>query len=243
MRHGFGSGRELTADDPRARDVRRRSPWRWLSIFAIVGRLWEVTSALGDVEPLFFNNMTLVLDRYFVHRVRTVTGKDANPAQRGRADVGLLDEQRRSPARQQVIKLTSERSVLELDVGDRIRLGAARRKGSRPRLGVPAPAAVIADPSTSCLGRDSSLSNGKLDRVHERVLAGAAAKLRRDRRGSAQLGGRDAVIAVHEKQSLLRVEHDDGRGVLARSDVVFDAACVEMRGRIDMRAREHVVDS
>lgn len=27
-------------------------------------------SALGTFEPLFFNNLTLVLDRYFVHRLR-----------------------------------------------------------------------------------------------------------------------------------------------------------------------------
>lgn len=36
-------------------------------------------SVLAAFETLFFNNMTLVLDRYFVHRLRMVTGKDANP--------------------------------------------------------------------------------------------------------------------------------------------------------------------
>ena len=35
----------------------------------------KVASALRA----FFNNMTLVLDRYFVHRLRIVTGKDSNP--------------------------------------------------------------------------------------------------------------------------------------------------------------------
>ena len=35
--------------------------------------------ALEDFDSLFFNNMTLVLDRHFVHRLRTATGKDGNP--------------------------------------------------------------------------------------------------------------------------------------------------------------------
>jgi hypothetical protein len=34
--------------------------------------------ALDAFEPLFFKNMTLVLDRYFVHRLRTVTGTEGN---------------------------------------------------------------------------------------------------------------------------------------------------------------------
>src|SRR5437016_2809995 len=38
----------------------------------------KVTSPLEAFEPLFFNNMTLVLDRYFIHRLRVVTGKDGN---------------------------------------------------------------------------------------------------------------------------------------------------------------------
>ena len=35
--------------------------------------------ALDEFQGLFFNNMTLVLDRFFVHRLRMVTGKDGNP--------------------------------------------------------------------------------------------------------------------------------------------------------------------
>jgi hypothetical protein len=34
---------------------------------------------LKPFEAHFFNNMTLALDRYFVHRLRMVTGKDGNP--------------------------------------------------------------------------------------------------------------------------------------------------------------------
>jgi len=35
----------------------------------------KVDSALEAFEVLVFNNMTLVLDRYFVHRLRMVTGR------------------------------------------------------------------------------------------------------------------------------------------------------------------------
>jgi hypothetical protein len=39
----------------------------------------SVNAAFEDFEALFFNNMALALDRYFVHRLRIVTGKDGNP--------------------------------------------------------------------------------------------------------------------------------------------------------------------
>ncbi|MGB0096228.1 MAG: hypothetical protein WBP81_27280 [Solirubrobacteraceae bacterium] len=38
----------------------------------------DVRSAFDAFDPHIFNNMTLALDRYFVHRIRMVTGKDGN---------------------------------------------------------------------------------------------------------------------------------------------------------------------
>ena len=86
----------------------------------------KVTSALKAFEPLFFNNMTLVLDRYFVHRVRMVTGKDGNPLN----EVELMSDSLMNGDGvlhgNNVIKLNPDQSVLKLNIGDRIRLSAAQ---------------------------------------------------------------------------------------------------------------------
>jgi hypothetical protein len=80
--------------------------------------------ALADFEPLFFNNMTLVLDRLFVHRIRSVSGKDGNPLN----EVELLTESLMSNngvfQGNNVIKYVPEKSVVGLTPGDRIRLTA-----------------------------------------------------------------------------------------------------------------------
>jgi len=66
--------------------------------------------------------MTIVLDRYFVHRLRQVTGKDGNPLN----EVELLTE---SPMNSDgvlrgnnVINFVPDASVLKLNIGDRIAL-------------------------------------------------------------------------------------------------------------------------
>jgi hypothetical protein len=86
----------------------------------------NVTSALEAFEPLFFNNMTLVLDRYFVHRLRMVTGKDGNPLN----EVELMSDSLMNNdgvlRGDNVIKLIPDQSVLKLDIGDPIRLSAAQ---------------------------------------------------------------------------------------------------------------------
>jgi len=85
----------------------------------------KAQSALDAFEPLFFNNMVLVLDRYFVHRLRQVTGKDGNPLN----EVELLTESLMNNDAvlrgSNVVKFVADDSVLKLSLGDRIRLSVA----------------------------------------------------------------------------------------------------------------------
>jgi len=86
----------------------------------------KVQAALEDFEPLLFNNMTLVLDRYFVHRLRMTTGKDGNPIN----EVELLSDSLMNNGGElrgnNVIKYVPDDSVLKLEVGERIRVDAAQ---------------------------------------------------------------------------------------------------------------------
>ena len=86
----------------------------------------KVASALEDFEPLFFNNMALVLDRYFVHRLRQVTGKDGSPLNEVELFSDSLMNNDGVLRGNSVIKLVPDQSVLKLEIGDRIRLGAAQ---------------------------------------------------------------------------------------------------------------------
>ena len=86
----------------------------------------KVSSAIEAFEPLFFNNMTLVLDRYFVHRLRVVTGKDGNPLN----EVELLAESLMNHEGvlhcNNVIKFVPDESVVKLKIGDQIELTGAQ---------------------------------------------------------------------------------------------------------------------
>jgi hypothetical protein len=85
----------------------------------------QVAPAVEAFETLLFNNMTLVLDRYFVHRLRSSTGKDGNPIN----DVELLADSLMNNGGElrgnDVIKYKPEESVLKLELGDPIRIRAA----------------------------------------------------------------------------------------------------------------------
>lgn len=84
----------------------------------------KVKAALNAFEPLFFNNMTLALDRYFVHRIRPVTGKDGNPLNEVEVISDSLMNNNSVMSKSNVIKLVPDQSVVKLQVGDPIGLTA-----------------------------------------------------------------------------------------------------------------------
>ena len=81
----------------------------------------KTASALRTFEPLFFNNLTLALDRYFVHRLRTVTGKDSNPLNGELLSDSLINNEGVLRANN-VIKYDPDESVVKLQVGDATKL-------------------------------------------------------------------------------------------------------------------------
>jgi hypothetical protein len=77
-------------------------------------------TALDEFTPLYFNSLVLVLDRLFVHRLRTATGKDANALN----EVELLAESLMNNGGEMrvgtVVRWVPEQTVLGLRPGDRI---------------------------------------------------------------------------------------------------------------------------
>ncbi len=84
----------------------------------------RIAAAVEAFEALFFNNMTLVLDRYFVHRLpgADYESKDGNPLNEVRIICDSLINNHGIMRGDRQIKLTTERSVVKLNIGDPIRL-------------------------------------------------------------------------------------------------------------------------
>ena len=84
----------------------------------------ELLSALRTFEGLFFNNLILVLDRFYVHRLHMVTGKDGNPLNEVEMICDSLLNNKGILRGNNVIKYMPGQSVVKLNVGDKIRLTA-----------------------------------------------------------------------------------------------------------------------
>jgi hypothetical protein len=85
-----------------------------------------VAGALDALEPVYFNNMTIALDRYFIHRLRFVAGKDSNPLNEVELLADSLMNNDGVLRGSTVVKMVPAETVLKLDIGDRIRLDAAQ---------------------------------------------------------------------------------------------------------------------
>ena len=96
----------------------------------------QLGSAIDAFEAAFFNNMVLLLDYFFVHRLRAVEGKDGNPLNEVRvlsnallqnASVASTSYAMSMPSSlgDKAIKLSPERSVLKHRLGDAIKLTEA----------------------------------------------------------------------------------------------------------------------
>jgi len=78
-------------------------------------------SAIAAFEPLFVNGLIMTLDRFFIHRVRPVVGKDPNPLN----EVEVLAESLLAGTTlktNKVIKWVPDQMVLGLEDGDPLSL-------------------------------------------------------------------------------------------------------------------------
>ena len=79
-------------------------------------------SAVAVFEPLFFNNLVVDLGGFFVHRSRTIEGKDGNPLNQFRYHryIALQKPWRDEYGKDQQIQ--PEQSIVKLRIGDEIKL-------------------------------------------------------------------------------------------------------------------------
>jgi hypothetical protein len=85
----------------------------------------EVQAARREFDGLFFNNMTFVLDRYFVYRLRMSAGSDGNPLNEVEMICDSLMYNGGILRPLSPIKYLADLSVLRLRIGDRISLSGA----------------------------------------------------------------------------------------------------------------------
>src|SRR6266850_669058 len=85
----------------------------------------RISTAVELFEPVFFNNMLLVLDTYFCHRSRTIEGKEGNALNEVRVLGNSIQENKSVLAAHKAIKLKPDTSVLKLKPGDPIALSEA----------------------------------------------------------------------------------------------------------------------
>lgn len=82
-------------------------------------------AALESFEPIFFNNLVLVLDNFFSNRTRALEGKDGNPLNEVRVLCSSIMLNDNTFCVDSPIKMNPAKSVLGHKVGDPVRLTEA----------------------------------------------------------------------------------------------------------------------
>ncbi len=96
--------------------------YRAIAAAASDGNSPKAGEAIVAFEPVFFNNLVIVLDSYFMHRLRTLEGKDGNPANEVRVLAASLMSAGGKLEPDKTIKLVPAKSVLGHAAGDEISL-------------------------------------------------------------------------------------------------------------------------
>ena len=79
----------------------------------------------GVFESIFFNNMIIVMDHLFVHRLRGVEGKDGNPLNEVRMLSDSIMNNNQKLAIDKSIAYDAAQSVLKVKLGDEIKVSEA----------------------------------------------------------------------------------------------------------------------
>jgi hypothetical protein len=86
----------------------------------------KADAALKAFEQVVFNNLTLALDRFFVHRLRVSAGNDGNPLNEVELLTDSLINNGGHLRGNKVVKYDPTSSVVGLELGDTIQLTAVQ---------------------------------------------------------------------------------------------------------------------
>jgi len=93
-----------------------------VSTYDGVAKATSDEAALGQFQPVFFNNMVILLDSLFAHRQRGTEGKDGNPINEVTMLREAMVEHHGVFTENKTMKLKPENSVLGIAFGDYVTL-------------------------------------------------------------------------------------------------------------------------
>jgi hypothetical protein len=86
----------------------------------------ESNSDLLNFEHSFFNNMILILDSLFVHRLRRIEGREGNPLNEVRVIANSIAGNQGRMMKDSTIRLKPQNSLLKYNVGDKIKVSESQ---------------------------------------------------------------------------------------------------------------------